>query len=107
MDSMEDKITSMLNDPEMMEKIMSMAKNLGMDPGGGVPDVDPAMLQKLSGFAGRGTIDPQQRSLLQALNPYLSNHRIQKLEKAMRAAKMAKFAVAALGNAGVNLSTGR
>ncbi|MBO5953508.1 MAG: hypothetical protein J6Q53_05260 [Oscillospiraceae bacterium] len=38
--------------------------------------------------------------MLKALGPYLSRERLRKLENAMRAAKMAKVAAAALGNQG-------
>jgi hypothetical protein len=58
------------------------------------------MLKQLSGMSKMGNIDPQQSALLKALRPYLSNQRINKLEKAMRAAKMAQFATLALGQKG-------
>lgn len=116
MDNMEDKIASVLNNPEMMEKIMAMAQSLGgsaadspkeSERPGQFPEIDLGMLQKLSGLASQGNIDAQQKNLLQALNPYLSRQRIQKLENAMRAAKMARFAATALGSSGLKLSTGR
>ena len=116
MDDMENKLSSVLNDPEMMGKIMAMAQSLGgaspeeppirEDPGV-MPEIDLGMLRKLSGLMGQGTIDSQQKNLLQALNPYLSRQRLQKLENAMRAAKMARLAVSALGSSGLKLSTGR
>ena len=118
MDNMENKIESILNNPEMMQKIMSMAQSLGASSGphevppeqpvsSGFPDMDLGMLQKISGLARQGSIDKQQQNLLQALNPYLSRQRIQKLENAMRAAKMARFAATALGSTGLKLPTGR
>lgn len=116
MDDMEARISSVLNNPEMMEKIMAMAQSLGgtpqegtkpQGPAGPIPEIDLGMLQKLSGLAGQGNIDSQQKNLLQALNPYLSRQRLQKLENAMRAAKMARIAAIALGNPGLKLSSGR
>lgn len=94
MGEMEEKLTSMLSDPQMMQKVMAMAQSLaGESPGReDQPGIDLGMVQKLSGLA-RGTgIDKDQRSLLIALKPYLSRERIGKLEKAMRAAKMARMA---------------
>ena len=91
---MEEQLQKILNDPEAMEKLMQVAQNLG---GAQSPDLDPGMLQKLSGIAGQGNIDPQQKALLNALMPYLSRRRIHKLENAMRAARMARFAAGALG----------
>jgi hypothetical protein len=94
MGEMEDKLTSMLNDPQMMQKVMAMAQSLTGDSPGReeLPGLDLGMVQKLSGLASRTGIDKDQRSLLQALKPYLSRERIDKLEKAMRAAKMARMA---------------
>ena len=107
MDTMEDKIGTILQNPEMMQKIMAMAQTLNApqpespppppeNPGFKLPDIDPGMLQKLSGLAGKSNIDNNQRNLLKALGPYLHRSRIAKLEKAMRAAKMASIASAFL-----------
>lgn len=95
MAELEDKLNALLNDPNMMQQIMSMAQSMGAAPspkGEGLPDLDPAMLMKLSSLASQGTIDKNQKTLLKALHPYLSQQRIRKLEKAMRAAQMAKVA---------------
>ena len=106
MDNMEEKIGSILQNPEMMQKIMAMAQSLGASApreegkkaaaSEGLP-FDPAMLQRLSGMMGQGSVDPQQKALLQALSPYVNGKRIHKLENAMRAAKMAKIAALAMG----------
>ena len=108
MEDLENKLGAILNNPEMMQKIMALAQNLG---GGespappqpqpqnvpGIPDIDLSMLQKLSGFAKNAAVDPNQQSLLHALSPYLSSNRVSRLERAMRAAKMASFATSFLG----------
>ncbi len=114
MDTMEDKIGSILQNPEMMQKIMAMAQSLNspsepakQQPSPGMPDIDPGMLQKISGLARQGSIDNQQQNLLRALHPYLSSQRIQKLENAMRAARMAKIAASVLGTQGINLPFSR
>ena len=102
MDDMESKLGAIMNDPDMMQKIMSMAQTLnGAQPKqepapNPFPDIDISLLQKLSGFAGRSNIDANQRNLLQALGPYLNSHRLSRLEKAMRAAKMAAMATTLL-----------
>lgn len=107
MGELEDKLTSVMNDPAMMQKIMSLAQSLGSSPpppeeppkaeSAPFPEIDIGMLQKLSGFASQSGIDRNQQALLQALSPYISRHRIAKLERAMRAAKMAGFATSLLG----------
>ena len=49
----------------------------------------------------------QQQALLRALHPYLRHQPIQKLENAMRAAKMAKIAASVLGTQGIHLPISR
>lgn len=107
MGDFEEKLASVMNNPEMMEKIMSMAQSLGgtdqpsqpepPQPANPFGDIDISMLQKLSGFAQQSGIDKNQQSLLHALAPYISQHRVARLERAMRAAKMAGFATNLLG----------
>ena len=64
------------------------------------------MLAKLAGLSRQGSIDRDQQALLKALNPYLSKDRIGRLERAMRAAKMAKLAGSFLGS-GILTNAGR
>ena len=110
MEQMQEQMNAILGNPEMMQKIMAMAQSLGQsqaqeppsppqeDPPTPIPDFDPTLLKKLSGLAGSGSIDKNQRTLLSALRPYLSRDRIVKLEKAMRAAKLASVASGIFGN---------
>lgn len=115
MSEMEEKLSSVLNNPQMMQQIMSMAQTLGQSapapqtqpPVQEPPPLDMAALQKIAGLAGQSGIDAQQKALLQALNPYLSRNRVTKLEKAMRAAKMARLASGFLNQGGLSLLTGR
>ena len=123
MEDMQTQMGAILNNPDMMQKIMAMAQSLNATeskeepsppqkdvsqvPPFPIPDIDPGMLQKLSGIATNSGVDPHQKNLLQALSPYLSNQRILKLEKAMRAAKMAKLASAFLGQSGNLFGVGR
>ena len=102
MEDLQTQIGAIMNDPEMMQKIMSMAQDFSgtqqqTEPAPQPPPFDPAMLQKISGLMGQTGIDPDQKGLLSALRPYLSCYRLDKLEKAMRAAKMAKFASGLFG----------
>ncbi len=119
MDDMNDKIGAILNDPSMMKQIMTMAQALGGGSPGGeppkqernnepvLPDLDLATVQKLTGLAKQSSIDKREQALLRALSAYLSKDRISKLEKAMRAAKMARLASSALGQQGLLSPTGR
>lgn len=99
MEGMEEKLGSILSNPEMMQKIMGLAQSLGsQEPvASAMPPVDANLLKTVSGMAKQSGIDKEQQALLRALGPYLSRHRIQKLENAMRAAKMAKLAISLLG----------
>lgn len=100
MDDLQSQLNSVLNNPEMMEKVMALAKNLNQPQGPSKPeennsplgDFDPTMFKKLASMTQNTSVDKNQQSLLRALSPYLSRQRIQKLEKAMRAAKMASMA---------------
>ena len=106
MDDLQTRMGAILNDPEMMEKISAMAQSLSatQEPAPEptqqppeLPNIDIGLLQKLAGIAGQTGIDHNQKNLLHALNPYLSSERIHKLERAMRAASMAKLAAVFLG----------
>lgn len=103
MDNLESGLQSILGNPQMMEQIMSLAQNFQSEPPPpppqteGMPELDFATIQKITSVIGKTGIDSQQKALLQALRPYLGSQRIQKLEKAMRAAKLAGIATTFLG----------
>ena len=113
---MQAQMGAILNNPELMQQIMAMAQSLGnasppaqeeaperqqQTAGPEFPNIDLGMLQKLSGLAGQSRIDTDQKTLLHALGPYLKQDRIQRLEKAMRAAKMARLASSFIGQPGL------
>lgn len=107
MDDFENKLGQILGNPEMMGKIMAMAQSFSgqesppepqpqqEEP---MPEIDLAAIQKLTGLMGKAGVDSDQKALLSALSPYISGSRIHKLEKAMRAAKLAGVATTFLGN---------
>ena len=115
MDEMEDKLSAILGNPQLMQQIMSMAQSLGQsapepppkqEPNPIMPEIDPAMIGKFMSLAGKSNIDRNQKALLCALEPYLTQHRLQKLEKAMRAARLAGAASTLLPN-GIPFLSGR
>ena len=63
---------------------------------GGVPGFDPAALQGMMQLLKSTQIDQRQQQLLRALEGYLPRERVQKLTKAMQAARIAKYASSAL-----------
>lgn len=118
MNEMEDKLGAILNNPQMMQQIMSLANSFSAQQDGPppprkeepqdiMPQFDLGMLQRVSSLARQSGIDKREQSLLRALEAYLSSDRIVKLEKAMRAAKMAKLASVALGQGGLQGLMGR
>lgn len=122
MSEMEDKLNSILGNPEMMSQIMAMAQSIGKGQQSSaastpphaqetakasVPSFDPKLVQRIYGIASQSGIDKNQQALLKALGPYLTNQRISKLEKAMRAAKIAGLATTALNTFGVQPNPGR
>ncbi len=127
MDGIEEKLGSILSNPEMMNTIMTMAKALGQSPPEPAPQQpSPAkqpplqqkasppigkneleMISRISSLSQQTGLDRQEQALLRALNPYLTRDRLNKLEKAMHAAKMAKFATIALDRAGAQPKIGR
>lgn len=113
MDDIENKLGAILGDPQMMAQIMSMAQQLGggaNEPPAPPPPlqtdigIDIGMISKIAGFAGSAKIDQNESALLCALGPYLSNERVRKLEKAMRAAKLAGIATTVLSSGILNQS---
>lgn len=119
MDDMESKLGAILGNPDMMAQIMSMAQKLGggdtappptPPPQPTIPNLpeglDMGMLMKVAGMANSANIDGNQKALLMALRPYLVPDRIGKLEKAMRAAKLASIASSILGS-GLLFQSGR
>lgn len=108
MEGLEEQLGAILNNPQMMSNLMQMAQSLGASPPPGpeapqpqspaqqspIADlgIDIGLLQKIGSMARSSNIDAQQRNLLSALTPYLHQDRISRLEKAMRAARLARFA---------------
>ena len=127
MEGIEEKLGSILSNPDMMNTIMNMAKALGQSqpepaPQQPSPAKQPPLQQKapppigknelemisrISSLSQQTGLDRQEQALLRALNPYLTRDRLNKLEKAMHAAKMAKFATIALDRAGAHPKNGR
>ena len=123
MSEMEEKLEAILSNPQMMQQIMSMAQAMSPPPEPqGRPEQPPepappasappalpdfSVMQKLAGMTRQSGIDKNQQALLRALSPYISRERSAKLEKAMRAAKMARLASAFLNAGGLDMLTGR
>lgn len=105
MSDFEDKLNKLLNDPTEMERFAGFAKSL---MGGGEPEAeekppefDAGMLKKISGLMGRsGGGSSKDTKLLEAMRPYLSEKRRNKMDRAMKIARLAGLAELAAGEFG-------
>lgn len=115
MSELEEKLSQVLSNPQMMQQIMALAQSMGTAQPEKPPEqkqeprpetapplsqMDLNLVQKMAGMASGTGVDANQRALLRALGPYVSRERVGKLEKAMRAAKMAQFASTLLQTGG-------
>ena len=114
MSEFEDKINAILGNPAEMEKIPKLAAQImgGGGAGSSSPEAPQEKPQEAPGF-DLGGIDPElfgkigrllsqagggsdKTALLRAMGPYLSQDRRERMEKAIRFAKIAKLAGAAI-----------
>ncbi len=117
MSEMEERLNALLNNPQLMQQILSMAQSMGGEPPNKASEpkeqpaaalpFDPNLLQSIAQTAGQTGVDNNQKALLHALGPYLSSCRVHKLERAMRAAKLAGVASSFLSAGGLQMLTGR
>lgn len=105
MDELEERIGQVLNDPEQMARLSSLAQSLlgGASPPeaaapAGAPDPGGALLGKLGSLLAQDAGNERSREgLLQALGPWLSPGRRDRLQRALRIARLTRLARTALG----------
>lgn len=111
MGEFESKLESILNDPQAMSRIMTLARSLS-DPGqaqgdappppsapvqaedGGI-SLDPKLLGSMAALLRQGG-DDQRTALLNALRPFVKERRYAKLDKAIQIARLSRMARMAL-----------
>ena len=104
MDDIADKISSLLNSPDGMEKLKSAAANLlgnqqPQENGGGLGDILDGMpplenmgaLMEAAKAMSAGKNDPRVKLLL-ALKPHLSEHRAERVDKAVKILQLVSLA---------------
>lgn len=106
MGELEERINQVLNDPAQMEELSRLAQSL---MGGGGEAEKPAGLPELGQDAGllakavkllredEGSASGSTQGLLRAMEPYLSPRRREKLERAMKLARLSHLARLAFG----------
>ena len=111
MSELEDQLNSILSDPAQMEKIAGLAKTLMGGGSGAAPDspppsplgelgLDAGLLAKLSRAMNDGGESGRERALLTAMQPYLSEKRRGKMDRALKLARLARIARLAMGETG-------
>lgn len=113
MDSLENQISQVLNDPERMAQIMSLAQSLGgVLPGlggGKSNDETPAAapepslpafdVSALAGLMQQATAGGQrEQALFEALKPFVSPERRSKIDRALQISRFSRIASLALQN---------
>lgn len=101
----EDKLHSILSNPDLMGQIMSMAGSMNQTQPAPPPPpqqmpFDPSAMASMMSMLKATQLDPRQRNLIQALRGFVPDDRLVRLEKAMQASLIAKFASSAM-NQGV------
>ena len=106
----EDKLNAVLSNPELMGQILSMAGSLNQQqtapppppPSGsfGSMPFDPGAMAAMLQMLKATQLEPRQRNLVQALRGFVPEDRLVRLEKAMQASLIAKFASAAMNQGG-------
>lgn len=107
----EDKLNSILSNPELMGQIMSMAGAMNQqqtpppppppqNPGFTGMPFDPGAMAGMMQMLKATQLEPKQRQLIQALRGFVPDDRLVRLEKAMQASLIAKFASAAMNQGG-------
>lgn len=101
-ENLEEKLSQVLNDPNSMAQLMSFAQSLGMGPPDappptGPPPGDDAFVRGILQLVRQANQkDGPQETLLAALKPYLRPDRREKLDRAMRIARISQIAGGAL-----------
>ena len=101
----EDKLNSILGNPELMGQIMSMAGSMNQQSAP-PPPTPPQLPFDAGAMAGMmqmlqaTQLEPRQRNLIQALRGFVPDDRLVRLQKAMQASLIARFASHAMNQGG-------
>lgn len=99
MDDLSEKLSGILSDPEAMRDIAALASQLGVDSSGlhsepappPPKDAAASQLMALAPMLGSLRQDDDTTRLLDAIRPFLSAERQEKLDKAKRLIKVMKL----------------
>ena len=105
-EGLEEKLQQLLNDPDSMAQIMSLAQSFGAaqqtaqeQPQPAVPPIDDGAMCAIIGMMQQlQRTDSRQEALLSALKPYLAPARREKIDRAAQIARISRLASSALQN---------
>lgn len=95
-DEIQDKLNSLLSDPQMMKNISSLAKSFGVTDSAASDDGYSAggedMMQNMQSLINSADISSDSRiNLLNALKPYMRSSRSQYMDTAIRILKLTRI----------------
>lgn len=103
----EDKLQSILGNPELMGQIMHLAGSMNQQQPSPPPPqqppglpFDPGAMAGMMQMLQATQLEPRQRNLIQALRGFVPDDRLTRLEKAMQASLIARFASSAMNRGG-------
>lgn len=114
----DDKLHSILSNPEIMQRIMSMASAMGQSSPAPEPPAqrqsqppasppqqnpglpfDPSAMMGMMELLKSTQIGAREQNLIRALHGFVPDDRLIRLEKAMQASRIARYAATAMQNA--------
>lgn len=97
MDDLQNSLSQILNDPDRLQQIMSMAANLSQESSDELQLPSAEVLSRLQNIMSQfGHNDGRQQALYDALIPYLKPERRIRLQRAIQIARLSRAAGAAL-----------
>lgn len=115
MEALEEQLQQILNDPDSMAQILSLAQSFGLQPpeassapSAPPPPPDDGFVKAVFGMMQQAQqSDGKQEALLNALKPYLRPERRGNIDRALQIAKISHLAGFALRNYGELPGKGR
>ena len=97
MDDISGVVSQILSDPEQMQQIMDLAKNLSAGSGTDGAMLSPERMEEIGKYLQKSeAVDRKQEALVHALRPFLRPSRQSKLDRAMQIARLSHIAGIAL-----------
>lgn len=110
MGELDEKLSQLLSNPEEMQKLMGLARELSGSMGEAPPPkaeepplLNPQLLGRLTRLLGGAGVEDDKRALVEALKPYVSEEHRGDLDRAIKIARLARVAKLAMTEFGGDL----